>query len=141
MWRTPRRRIFRRPTRCPGSPVAGKAYFISQGEPVNCWGWINDILALNGLPPVKKAISLATAWRVGAAFELLYKLFRISGDPPMTRFLATQIRASHYYDIGRAQRDFGYNPNISTCEGMRRHESLDRETIDLNKFHLERGKS
>ena len=24
----------------PGSPVAGNAYFISQGEPVNCWGWI-----------------------------------------------------------------------------------------------------
>lgn len=28
------------------SPVAGRAYFISQGEPVNCWGWINDLLQL-----------------------------------------------------------------------------------------------
>ena len=36
----------------PGSPVAGRAYFISQGEPVNCWQWIDEILALAGLPPV-----------------------------------------------------------------------------------------
>ena len=27
---------------------AGKAYFISQGEPVNCWQWIDEVLALVG---------------------------------------------------------------------------------------------
>ena len=32
----------------------GKAYFISQGEPVNCWQWIDEILALVDLPPVRK---------------------------------------------------------------------------------------
>ena len=26
----------------------GKAYFISQGEPVNCWQWIDEVLALAG---------------------------------------------------------------------------------------------
>ena len=43
----------------PGSPVAGRAYFISQGEPVNCWEWIDEILALAGLPGVRRSISLA----------------------------------------------------------------------------------
>ena len=38
----------------------------------------------------------------------------------MTRFLAAQFARSHYYDIGRAKRDFGYNPAISTAEGMKR---------------------
>jgi nucleoside-diphosphate-sugar epimerase len=104
----------------PGSPVAGRAYFISQGEPVNCWGWINELLDLNGLPPVIKSISLNAAWRIGACFELLYKLCRRPDDPPMTRFLATQFACSHYYDISRARRDFGYAPAISTCEGMLR---------------------
>ena len=103
-----------------GSPVAGNAYFISQGEPVNCWGWMNELLALNDLPPVQKSISFPTAWRVGACLELFYKIFRLSGEPPMTRFLAAQFAKSHYYDIGRAQRDFGYHPAISTAEGMKR---------------------
>lgn len=103
-----------------GSPVAGRAYFISQGEPVNCWEWINQILALAGLPPVKKSISLAAAWRIGAVLEAFYWALRLKSEPPMTRFLAAQLATSHYFDISRAQQDFGYNPTVSTEEGMQR---------------------
>ena len=38
----------------------------------------------------------------------------------MTRFLAAQLSQSHYFDISRARRDFGYEPKISIAEGMRR---------------------
>jgi nucleoside-diphosphate-sugar epimerase len=38
----------------------------------------------------------------------------------MTRFLAAQLGRSHYYDISRARRDFGYAPVVSTAEGLRR---------------------
>ena len=102
------------------STVAGKAYFLSQGEPVNCWGWIDEILALAGLPPVRKSISAKAAWRVGGALEMAYRLLRLSGEPPMTRFVAAQLATSHWFDISAAQRDFGYTPRISTAEGMRR---------------------
>jgi len=102
------------------SPVAGRAYFISQGEPVNCWGWIDEIMALAGLPPVRKSISLSAAWKIGAVLEGIYALFRLKGEPPMTRFLAAQLATSHYFDITRAREDFGYEPRISTAEGMRR---------------------
>jgi nucleoside-diphosphate-sugar epimerase len=104
----------------PGSPVAGRAYFISQGEPVNCWDWIDEILALAGLPPVRKSISLRAAWRLGAVIETLYAVLRLKGDPPMTRFLAAQLATSHYFDITRAREDFGYEPRVSTAEGMGR---------------------
>lgn len=100
--------------------AAGKAYFISQGEPVNCWQWIDEILALVGLPPVQKSLSLATARRVGAACEHFYRLLGLSGEPPMTRFLASQLSTSHWFDIGAARRDFGYAPTVSTAEGMQR---------------------
>jgi nucleoside-diphosphate-sugar epimerase len=104
----------------PNSPVVGKAYYISQGEPVNCWQWIDEVLALAGLPPVEKAISYNAARRIGAAFEFVYRTLRLKGEPPMTRFLAGQLAKSHYYDISAARRDFGYEPRISTAEGMRR---------------------
>jgi nucleoside-diphosphate-sugar epimerase len=102
------------------SPVAGKAYYISQGEPVNCWQWIDEVLALAGLPPVEKSISYNAAHRTGAAFEFVYRTLRLKGEPPMTRFLAGQLAKSHYYDITAARRDLGYEPRISTAEGMRR---------------------
>ena len=102
------------------SSVAGRAYFLSQGEPVNCWQWIDEILQLAGLPPVRKAISLKAAWRIGAACEAVYGLLQTEREPPMTRFLAAQLATSHWFDISAVKRDFGYQPQISTAEGMRR---------------------
>jgi len=100
--------------------AAGKAYFLSQGEPVNCWQWIDEILRLANLSPVKKSISFPMAWRVGAVCETAYALLHLKGEPPMTRFLAAQLAKSHWFDTSAARRDFGYAPTISTSEGMRR---------------------
>ena len=104
----------------PGSPVAGSAYFISQGEPVNCWQWIDELLALAGLPPVKRAIPTSAAYVIGAALEAAYAAARKESEPRMTRFLALQLGKSHYFNIDRARRDFGYEPRVSLAEGMRR---------------------
>jgi 2-alkyl-3-oxoalkanoate reductase len=100
--------------------AAGKSYFISQGEPVNCWKWIDEILALANLPPVKKSMSLKTASRVGAACETAYRALRLKSEPPMTRFLAAQLATAHWFDITAARRDLGYVPRVSTAEGMKR---------------------
>ncbi len=104
----------------PESSPAGKAYFISQGEAVNCWQWIDEILALVGLPPVQKNISRIAAERAGAAFEFVYRLAHLRGDPPMSQFLAAQLSTSHWFDLSAARNDFGYQPRITTAEGMQR---------------------
>jgi len=104
----------------PGSPVAGRAYFLSQGEPVNCWGWINEILELAGASPVNRRISLRVAYTAGAILETLWKVTGRSSEPRMTRFLALQLAKHHYFDIHRARNDFGYQPAVSTEEGLRR---------------------
>ena len=103
-----------------GSPVCGRAYFLSQGEPVNCWDWINAILALVHLPPVTRSLSLPRAWQLGLWCERIYTLLRLPGEPPMTRFLAAQLATSHYFDIRRAREDFGYHAQIDTETGMQR---------------------
>ena len=104
----------------PGSPVAGQAYFITQGEPVNCWQWIDELLALAGLPPVRQSVPTSVAWAVGAACEAVYTLLRRQDEPRMTRFLAAQLGRDHYFDISRARHDFNYDPRVSTADGMRR---------------------
>jgi len=102
------------------SPVHGRAYFISQGEPVNCWDWINEVLALAGLAPITKSISAGGAYRIGAAMEGIWTLLRRHDEPRMTRFLATQLSTSHYFDLSAAREHFGYQPSISLAEGMKR---------------------
>lgn len=104
----------------PGSPVCGRAYFISEGTPVNCWDWINELLGLAGLPPVQKSLSFRAAWRIGAVLETVHGILRLRREPWMTRFLAAQLAKDHYFDIGRARADFRYQPLVSTAEGMQR---------------------
>ncbi len=104
----------------PGAPICGKAYFISQGEAVNCWEWIDQLLALAGQPPVTRSITCRRAWQIGRVCEAIYRTLGLSHEPPMTRFLAAQLGTSHYFNIQNASRDFGYLPRISTEEGMRR---------------------
>lgn len=104
----------------PDSPVCGQPYFISQGQPVNCWNWINELLAVAGLSPVRGSIPFALAYSAGAVLEGLYRLSGRSDEPRMTRFLAAQLARSHYFDIARAQNHFGYSPQISTIEGLGR---------------------
>lgn len=102
------------------SPVGGRAYFISQGEPVNCWDWIDQLLKLAGLPKVERSISVNAAWKIGAVLEAVYRVLGKQDEPRMTRFLAAQLGRSHYFDISRAADDFGYHASISTEEGMQR---------------------
>ena len=104
----------------PGSRVCGRAYFLSQGEPVNCWQWIDEVLALASLPPVRKTISFRAAYAAGAVLESLWWLLGRSDEPRMTRFLAAQLATSHYFDIRRAREDLGYEPRVSMAEGMQR---------------------
>jgi nucleoside-diphosphate-sugar epimerase len=102
------------------SSPAGKAYFISQGEPVNCWRWIDEVLALAELPPVEKSVSREAASRAGRLCEFVYRSMRLAGEPPMSRFLAAQLSTSHWFDISAARNELGYQPRVSTTEGMRR---------------------
>ena len=103
-----------------GSRLAGQVYFISQGEPVVLWDFINQLLGRLEIPQVTRSISYRTAKYAGALFELAYLLLSLSGEPRMTRFLASSLARSHYFNIGRATTDFGYKPKISTCEGFER---------------------
>jgi nucleoside-diphosphate-sugar epimerase len=104
----------------PGSPVAGSAYFISQGEPIRLWDWVNQLLALAKLPPVEKSISLSAAYRIGWVMEKLWAGLRRQSDPPMTRFIALQLGMPHYFDLTKARDELGYHPTISTAEGLQR---------------------
>jgi nucleoside-diphosphate-sugar epimerase len=113
-----------------GSPVAGHAYFISNGEPVGCWPWINEILILAGIQTIRQRVSLPVAYAAGAALEAVWTVLRRADEPPMTRFLAAQLGTSHFYDITAARRDFGYQPRVTMAAGMEKLAPLLRAAGD-----------
>jgi nucleoside-diphosphate-sugar epimerase len=102
----------------PGSPPAGRAYFISNGQPTPLWEMVDRILAAAEIPPVTRSISPGLAYAAGCICEGLWGLLRLPGEPPMTRFVAHELASAHWFDISAARRDFGYDPEVSIEEGL-----------------------
>lgn len=100
--------------------AAGEAFFISQGEPVNLWDWINELFMALNRPIVARKISFAMAFRVGNMLEHIYTLLRIKKEPKMTRFVAEQMAKSHWFSVAKAQDILKWQPEVSTREGMKR---------------------
>lgn len=99
-------------TLAPGAPHAGRAYFVAQEEPVRLWDWLDGLLAGLGVAPVRRRVPLPLAYGAGAGLEALWRLLRLGGEPPMTRFLALQLARDHSYDLAPARRDFGYRERV-----------------------------
>lgn len=104
----------------PQPKCQGKAYFLSNDEPITMAKMLNLILACDGLPPVTKRVSKSVAYVVGAVLESVYLLLKKQDEPMMTRFVARQLSCSHYFDISAAKRDLGYGALVSINEGMAR---------------------
>jgi 2-alkyl-3-oxoalkanoate reductase len=109
----------------PGSPISGKAYFISQGDPIDIGDLMDGILSAAGLDPIDRIVSQKLAYGAGWLLELIYGTLKLKGEPPMTRFLAKQLSTAHWFDISAAREELGYTPAISITEGLKRlSESL-----------------
>ena len=98
---------------------AGQAYFISQGEPVDLWPWLNSILEGLGQPPLTQKIPLPLAYGIGALCEGAWKVLRRRTDPPITRFVAVELAKDHYFDIRKAQNALGYRPRVPMNEALK----------------------
>ena len=95
----------------------GRAFFITNGEPVLLWEWVNQLLTALGEPPVTKRVSLGAASLVGALCETAWRIVPLAGEPPMTRFIAAELAKDHWFDISAARRDLGYTPRITMAAG------------------------
>lgn len=104
----------------PGAACAGKAYFISQGDPRPNWQIINGILEAAGAPPVNGSIPYPAAKAAAAGLEAAWKFLKLKGEPPLTRFVLQQLTTAHWFDISAARRDLGYEPAVTIETGMKR---------------------
>lgn len=104
-----------------GNPrAAGRPFFISNGEPAGLWWLIDRILALAELPPVRRSVPAPLAAGLGAVVEAVHERLHRPGEPRLTRFLAEELSTSHWFDIGAARRELGYEPRVGLEAGLER---------------------
>lgn len=93
--------------------VAGRAFFISQGEPVRLWDWVNSLLGMHGMLPVTKRVNYYVALSVAGLMEFLAGVSGGRYKPLFTKFLVRQMAKTHYFSIAAARAAFGYAPQYT----------------------------
>lgn len=107
----------------PGSPVAGQAYFITNGEPTNFWEFVRRVLVGLGYTPPRRAIPYAVAYGAAAvreAFDTLVRGGTLHAEEGLSRFAIRYICTHHYFSHAKATRDLGYVPKVNMLDGIRR---------------------
>jgi 2-alkyl-3-oxoalkanoate reductase len=99
--------------------VAGEAYFITNGEPVLLWDFLDMILQASGLEPLKKRVPIWVATIISHLSEAIQRISANDQDM-LTPFLVRELTRSHWFDISKARKYLNYNPLISNLEGLRK---------------------
>lgn len=101
--------------------VNGQAYFVTNGEPMAFFEFVDRFLVEMGYPAIKGSVPYWLAYAVAAVAEGIGTL---RGATPgqengLTRFAVQYMNTHHYYSIKKAERDLGYRPAVSIDEGIR----------------------
>ncbi|MDZ7791304.1 MAG: NAD-dependent epimerase/dehydratase family protein [Xanthomonadales bacterium] len=107
--------------------AAGKAYFISNGEPKPVGEMLSMMLAAAGETPKLGRVSLRLAMVAATVIEGVWRGMRRRSDPPLSRFVVEHLATAHWFDISAARRDLGYEPEVSIEEGLRRLSALQEQ--------------
>ncbi len=99
---------------------AGKAYFVTNNEPLPQGEIIARLLAAVGIEVRIRAVPVGLAKAAGAACEFTWRALQLKSEPPVTRFSVEQLATAHWFDTRAAERDFGYRPTITIAEGLER---------------------
>lgn len=107
----------------PGAAIGGKAYFITQDQPIPISEFVNGLIGVADVPEVRRRVPAGLAYMLGGVLETVHRGLKLPGEPMMTRFMAHQLATPHWFDITAAKRDLDYRPRISIPEGFQRLRS------------------
>ncbi len=98
--------------------AVGKTYTITNGEHINLWAVIREVLQRLELPTDLRSLSLPAARLAAGIMEASATITR--QEPLLTRYAVAILGCTQTYDISAAQNDLGYVPLISVAQGIER---------------------
>jgi nucleoside-diphosphate-sugar epimerase len=104
-----------------GAPVCGQAYFITNGEPIAFFDFIEKMLLELGYPKIEGKVPYWLAYGVAAIAEGLDTLKggTLNAEDGLSRFAVRYMVTHHYFNIAKARRDLQWTPRVSLAEGIR----------------------
>jgi 2-alkyl-3-oxoalkanoate reductase len=118
------------------SSLGGKVYFITDGETLGTWEALDLFCDACGIGRVKKTMFPAVAQAAGAVMDFLWKIPALVDNykPPITRYTVGVLTCSTTYKIDAANRDLGYEPQITLSQGLSQLSSWVKEIGGVHEF-------
>lgn len=102
-------------------PVAGEAFFITNGQPIPFWDFPRALWAGMGhVVPQDKVWKISKDWGLSLAGWAETFSWLTGRESQFTKYKVTYSASSRYYNIEKARRALGYQPIVSVQEGIRR---------------------
>lgn len=98
--------------------VHGESLVISNGEPRTVAEILGRVCAAAGLPAPRRRVPFGLAAAAGAIAETAWRVGRLPGEPPLTRFLAEQLGTAHWFDQRRTREALNWTPAVDLDEGF-----------------------
>lgn len=105
----------------PDSPVPGQAYFISDGKPVNNFQFFRPLLEALGYTYPRIKIPISLIYFIAFLTEIVHGFvgrYIYNFQPLLTRAEVFKTGVTHYFSMKKAKRDFGYEPEPRTLDGV-----------------------
>jgi nucleoside-diphosphate-sugar epimerase len=96
----------------------GEAYFITDGQPVEFRHFVTGLLASHGISAPDKSVPRGVVRAVATIGDILGRLSggRIKAPVSRQEFATSAVPVT--LDIGKARRELGYAPAMTTAEGL-----------------------
>ncbi len=99
------------------NPAIRGCYNLTDGNPVEINAFLSNVLEQIGFTAPRRRLDVAQAYRIAYMLEILYGLFRLRAEPPITRFGVHVFAFSKTFDVSKMLQDFG-PPRKSTAQGV-----------------------
>lgn len=96
----------------------GQAYFVADDGERSIRSFLSALALTQGQDLGKRSTPTIVARSAAAAVEGVYRIFKLKGVPPMTRFAIDMLSSNVTVNTARAKADLGYAPVITVDEGL-----------------------
>lgn len=106
----------------PDSPLCGKAYHITNDEPIRFWDFMSQVLVGLGYEAPRYHLPYTLVYGIAMLLWLITFLLRplVNIKPTFTPMRVALAGTHHYYSCSRAKQDMGYQPVVRLQEAIAR---------------------
>jgi nucleoside-diphosphate-sugar epimerase len=97
---------------------SGQVFWVTDGRPMPAREFLGALLRARGVEAPNKSMPGSLARPVAAGVEAVWRLLGMASVPPLSRFQLDFIALPRRYDLGKSQRELGYQPVRTFEQGL-----------------------